>query len=77
MGHVIDADGLHPTEDKVKAIKEAPRPRNVAELRSFLGILNYYHKFLPNLSGNLKPLYQLLHKKTKWTWGQQQEICVC
>ena len=35
-GHVIDGNGLHSTEEKVKAIKEAPQPRNVTELKSFL-----------------------------------------
>ena len=41
LGYIIDADGLHPIEEKVKAIKNAPQPKNVTELRSFLGILNY------------------------------------
>ena len=50
LGHMIDENGLHPTEEKVKAIKEAPSPKNVTELRAFLGIINYYGKFLPNLS---------------------------
>ena len=36
LGHVIDGQGLHPTEEKVKAIKDAPRPKNVSELRAFL-----------------------------------------
>ena len=44
LGHVIDEYGLHPTKDKVKAIQEAPQPHNVTELRSFLGIINYYCK---------------------------------
>ena len=72
LGHTIDADGLHPTDDKVTAIKEAPAPKDVSELRSFLGIINYYHKFLPNLSNVLRPLYQLLCKKSRWTWGHVQ-----
>ena len=42
LGYAIDEEGLHPTEEKVKAIKEAPTPKNVTELRSFLGIINYY-----------------------------------
>ena len=73
LGHIIDAQGLHPTEEKIQAVKNAPQPKNVAELRSFLGILNYYGKFLPNLSSKLAPLYRLLHKQTKWSWGREQE----
>ena len=42
-GHVIDASGLHPLSSKVKAIEEAPEP---TELKSFLGLLSYYKKFL-------------------------------
>ena len=66
LGHIIDEHGLHPTEEKVKAIKEAPTPKNVSELRAFLGIINYYGKFLSNLSAQLSPLNELLQKKFKW-----------
>jgi len=40
LGHIIDESGLHPMQKKVKAIQEAPAPKNLAELRSFLGIIN-------------------------------------
>ena len=72
LGHVIDSVGLHPTQAKVKAIREAPTPKNVAELRSFLGLINYYGKFLPNLSATLAPLYKLLKQNTHWCWEQPQ-----
>ena len=71
LGHVIDAQGIHPTEEKTQAIRDAPTPTNVTELRSFLGILNYYGKFLPNLSTKLYPLHTLLGKKTKWVWDNR------
>ena len=60
LGHRVDQEGLKPTEDKVKAIREAPEPRNVTELKAFLGLLNYYSHFLPNLSNTLQVLYELL-----------------
>ena len=72
LGHVIDSVGLHPTQAKVKAIKEAPNPKNVAELHSFLGLINYYGKFLPNLSATLAPLYKLLKQNTRWCWEEPQ-----
>jgi hypothetical protein len=72
LGHVIDKDGLHPSKEKVRAIQEAPEPRNVTELKSFLGLLNYYSKFLPNLSYVLSSLYRLLKKDTKWSWTPEQ-----
>ena len=68
LGHKIDSQGLHTLPDKVKAILEAPQPRNVQELRSFLGFINYYCRFVPNLSAKLAPLNELLQKQTKWEW---------
>ena len=50
LGHVTDKDGLHPSQEKLRAIQEALEPHNVTELKSFLGLLNYYSKFLPNLA---------------------------
>ena len=73
LGHIIDENGLHPTDDKIKAIHEAPQPRNVSELKSFLGLINYYGKFLRSLSCTLAPLYSLLQKRKRWTWGTDQK----
>ncbi len=50
LGHLIDATGLHPLPGKVKAIQEVPTPKNVSELKAYLGLLTYYSRFLPNLS---------------------------
>ena len=72
LGHRIDQHGLHPTEEKVKAVKQAATPTNVTELRAFLGIINYYGKFLPNLSSRLQPLHILLKKESKWRWEESQ-----
>ena len=49
LGYKIDGQGQHPTHSKVDAIVSAPAPTNVSELRSFLGLLNYYGKFVANL----------------------------
>jgi len=73
LGHKISAKGLQPTSEKVKAIHEAPAPKDVSQLKSFLGLLNYYCKFLPNLSTTLAPLYKLLQKKSNWQWGSEQQ----
>lgn len=62
LGHVIDEDGIHPTDEKLKAIREAPVPSNLTQLRAYLGLINYYNKFVPRLATELKPLYQLLEK---------------
>ena len=69
LGHRIDANGLHTLSSKVKAIQDAPQPQNVQELRSFLGLLHYYGKFLPNLATLLHPLNALLKTQSKWSWS--------
>ncbi|XP_013385929.1 uncharacterized protein K02A2.6-like [Lingula anatina] len=73
LGHRLDSEGIHPTDDKLLAIQKAPTPTTVAELRSYLGLLNYYHRFLKNLSTVLAPLHELLHEKAKWHWKAEQE----
>ena len=50
LGHRVDAEGLHTLDTKVAAIQQAPSPKDVQELCSFLGLVNYYGKFIPNLS---------------------------
>ena len=62
LGHRVDAEGFHPVEAKVKAIQEAPAPKTPIELKSFLGMLNFYRKFIPNLSSIQEPLHSLLRK---------------
>ena len=64
LGHLIDAEGLHTLSSKVKAIQDAPQPQNVQELRSFLGLLHYYGKFLPNIA-------TLLKTGSKWLWSAE------
>ena len=72
LGHTISAEGLRPTKEKVRAIMDAPTPQDVSQLRSFLGLINYYGKFLPHLSSVLSPLYLLFQKQQRWTWGKAQ-----
>lgn len=57
----------------MKAIQEAPAPTNVTELKSYLGLLNYYNKFLPNLATLLAPLHELLRQDVRWKWEKEQE----
>ena len=77
LGHSISAKGIQPVSAKVRAIRDAPRPQDISQLRSFLGMLNYYGKFLPNLAALLRPLYDLLQSATTWTWGNSQEQAFC
>ena len=71
LAHKIDADGLHAMPGKVEAIVRVPEPRNIQELRSFLGLINYYGKFVSNLSTLVRPLNSLLQRNKKWKWSQE------
>ena len=71
LGHKIDKDGLHTDDGKVSAIRNAPPPSNTKELRSLLGLINYYHRFIPNSATLLQPLNKLLRKGVRWCWGSE------
>ena len=62
---MVDALGVHTNPDKLQAVKEAPTPQNVSQLRSFLGLVMYYQKFIPNLATMLYPLNCLLRLGAK------------
>ena len=67
-GHRIDSKRIHATDNKLQAIQKAPLPRNVTELRSFLGLVNCYEKFTPQAATLLHPLNALLCKNKTWKW---------
>ena len=73
LGHVISADGIRPTSDKVKAIRELKQPNDVHQLRVLLGLVNYYAKFIPNQATLLSPWYKLLQQNTKFNWNKECE----
>ena len=73
LGHQLCSEGIRPLQNKVEAIQRAPRPKNVTELKSFLGMVNFYGKFVPNLSTLLYPLYELLRSDTVWYWESKCE----
>lgn len=68
LGYRINKHGLHTDSSKVEAIAKAPNPQNVSQLRAALGLINYYARFIPNMSTLLQPLYSLLKKGTSWQW---------
>ena len=59
LGHVVSRKGIQPCESKVTTIFEAPYPKSQSELLSFLGAVNYYARYLPNLSTVIEPLNAL------------------
>lgn len=68
LGHQVDGNGIRPVEDKVKAIRDSPDPKNKKELQAFLGLLGFYQPFLKNKATIAEPLHRLLDKDQGWTW---------
>ena len=68
---VVDRDGIHPSPRKVQAIQEVPVPENPTELKSFLGLVNYYRRFIPDMATLAHPLNYLLVQNTPWKWSKQ------
>ena len=73
LGTTISVEGISPTKERVKAIREAEAPNNVPELQSFLGSANFLRKFVPDFARIASPLYQSLGKDTPWKWGKLEQ----
>ena len=73
LGLKVSAKGLQPVKEKIEPIVNAPKPKNVTELRSFLGMVQFYSRFLPDLATVLAPLHKLLQKDVKWEWSKVQQ----
>jgi len=69
LGHIISGGGISSHPGKVSAVQEMPAPKNVAELRSFIGMVTYFHKFIKNFARLAVPLHALFKKGIKWTWS--------
>ncbi|XP_055910453.1 uncharacterized protein K02A2.6-like [Eupeodes corollae] len=73
LGHIISEDGIKPSTKNLEAIKNAPQPQNLTQLKSYLGLLNYYSRFIPNLSTELRSLYELTKKEVAFEWSSKCE----
>lgn len=71
LGHVMDKDGLKKSDEKVRAIIEAPIPENKQQLKAYLGLVNYYRKFIPNMATVAHSLYNLLREDVDWIWSNE------
>ena len=73
LGHIIRRDGISQDPTKLEAIKNFQTPRNIKQLRGFLGLVNFYSKFTMRHASETYPLLQLLRKSVKWTWSSEME----
>ena len=70
---MIIPGGLGVQQAKVDALQKIPAPVDVPRLRAFLGLANYYRRFVKNFSLIAKPLTILTSKDQPWTWGREQQ----
>ncbi|UYV61785.1 hypothetical protein LAZ67_1006539 [Cordylochernes scorpioides] len=73
LGHLVDANGILQDPDKVEAVFKFPRPRNISELRSFLGLCSYYRRFIENFADKVRSLHGLLKSEKQFYWDAAQE----
>jgi len=73
LGHEISAEGIRQDPTELAALKRLPRPTNVSHLRSALGMLNYYRKFVPSYAILAEPLTRLLKKSQQFVSKTEQQ----
>ncbi|KAE8723570.1 Detected protein of unknown function [Hibiscus syriacus] len=73
LGHIISARGVQVDPSKIEAIMNWKRPKNVSEIRSFLGLAGYYRRFVEGFSIIASPLTKLLRKNVLFDWGEAQQ----
>jgi hypothetical protein len=73
LGHVISETGIAADPEKVSVVVSWPQPRNLTELRSFLGLASYYRRFVSGFANIARPLHQLISKEEQFIWQDAQE----
>ena len=69
LGFNINKDGYSPSPANIRTVTNTKEPQNLRLVRSFIGVLNFYHGSLPNYSSLIKPLSQLTSNKSQWHGG--------
>lgn len=73
LGFIVNQEGLHIDSDKVAAVVDYPAPRNIRQLRRFLGMASWYRRFFPDFATVTEPLTLLTEKSQEWRCAVEQE----
>ena len=73
LGFTVSINGLYMDKNKVKSVFDWPSPKNIKELQSFLGLCNFYRKFIKDFAKNMEPLRRLLKKDNPYVWDKSAE----
>ena len=73
FGHELSRDGVSPSEEKIAAIRDARSPKDASEVRSFMGLVQYSAKFMPDLASIARPFQDLTRKGVPFVWGAEQK----
>ncbi|KAG7599514.1 Retrotransposon gag domain [Arabidopsis suecica] len=73
LGHIVSEQGVSVDPEKIKSIKDWPRPKNATEIRSFLGLAGYYRRFVKGFASMSQPMTRLTGKDTKFQWSEECE----
>ena len=68
LGYVFSSAGVHPRSSKVNEIVDAPMPKDMKQVQSFIGLCNYYSRFIPHFASKMAPFYALMQKPSKFQW---------
>ena len=75
LRHRVNSQGICPLPDKAQVIQNFPQPQSQRQLREFLGLINFYHRFIPHCAQLLQPLHKLLaitkNSKSELQWTEQ------
>lgn len=73
LGHEISKNGVEPDRTKITSVTNHPAPKNQKELQKFLGLVQWFRRFVPSLAKTANPLYKLLQKNTIFEWREEEE----
>ncbi|GFW72168.1 retrovirus-related Pol polyprotein from transposon 297 [Trichonephila clavipes] len=72
LGHLVSSNGVRPDPDKIKAVRNFPTPKNIHDIRSFLGLCLYFRRFIKGFCYLAEPLQSLLKSGVEFHWGPEE-----